>query len=353
MLILFWACVGKEPLDSAAQDAGDAVDPLSWSVLESGPYGVGYQQGVHSYEILGRTQEIDMNIWYPTEDVQGEPAVYFNIREDEDAFWDASWAPSAHEDGYPLLVFSHGSHLFGGSSAFLLRYFASHGWVVIAPDHKGHLTSDYTTPLELAIYYERFQNNNESLNFAESLGVKSDRAILAGYSFGALDGWANAGSVMNMDSIQEICDSGIFAQGCSAEEISLLEGGFGDERWEGIIPMAGANRYDWISEEGRSNLGVPLMQISGTEDDDEPQRLFDNVTGTPLHWLEIEGGCHQLFVEVPCPNIELEEGLSIVQIYSLAAARRHLFEDAGEEVVGLLDGSISVSPKASIVGKAE
>ena len=48
------------------------------------------------------------------------------------------WSLPVAEHGYPVLVFSHGS-LYGGSSAFLARHFASHGWVVAAPDHTGHL----------------------------------------------------------------------------------------------------------------------------------------------------------------------------------------------------------------------
>ncbi|MEC7986075.1 MAG: hypothetical protein VX278_13005 [Myxococcota bacterium] len=344
MWFLF-ACMSGKITDTAEIEV---IDPFDWSALEIGPYRVGYQQGVHSYTILDRSNEIDMNVWYPTEDSDGEPARYFNVRDDENAFQDASWADSVYSNGYPLMVFSHGSHLFGGSSAFLMRYFASHGWVVVAPDHKGHLTTDYLNELELSVYYERFINNNESLNFAESLGVNAQAAILIGYSFGALDGWANAGSAMNLPDIQALCDAGEFPAGCREDELDLFREGFGDARWRGIVAMAGANRYEWISEEGRSNLLVPMMQISGSEDDDEPQRLFDNVRGTPLHWVDIEGACHQLFVEVPCPNVSLEEGLSVVEGYSLAAARHSLLQDRSDQIVNLLDGSSSFSDKATI-----
>ena len=43
--------------------------------------------------------------------------------------------------------------LYGGSSAFLPRHFASHGWVVAAADHPGHLLSDYGDSVENFSFY--------------------------------------------------------------------------------------------------------------------------------------------------------------------------------------------------------
>ena len=43
------------------------------------------------------------------------------------------------DDGpYPLIVFSHGNGGLGVQSFFLTEYLASHGYVVVCPDHTGN-----------------------------------------------------------------------------------------------------------------------------------------------------------------------------------------------------------------------
>ena len=116
---------------------------LDWNIEEQGPYQVGYTTQEVAYELLGTTRQSTINIWYPTEDSSGEEAVYFSIVTDEDSFLDASWAAPVDGESFPLLIFSHGSWLYGASSSFLCRHFASHGWVVAAADHTGHLLTDY------------------------------------------------------------------------------------------------------------------------------------------------------------------------------------------------------------------
>ena len=302
------------------------TEHLTWDVSQTGPFQVGYTSQEATYSLLGEERTTLINIWYPTDETQGEAAKYFSIVEDEGAFVDASWSAPVAEHGYPVLVFSHGSFLYGGSSAFLPRHFASHGWVVAAPDHTGHLLSDYGDSVEASTFYLRPHNNSAALDALMSLdNVHTEHAILSGFSFGATDNWMNAGAQMNMESIEQLCTDGTLPSGCSEEETNLLAQGFLDSRFQGIIPMAGADRFDWISTQGRSNLEVPVLLISGTEDSDSPQTIVDEVQGVDLTSIEIEGGCHQLFSVGNCPQISTEEGYSIVQTHSLRFARDVLF----------------------------
>ena len=77
--------------------------------------------------------------------------------------------------------------------------------------------------------------------------------------------------------------------------------------------------------------------MSGTDDIDDPQRIFDENESTPLRWLEIQGGCHQAFALGSCPNISNEDTFRITKVYNLAFAREVLFQD--DSVTSLLDGS--------------
>lgn len=321
MIIWFFAC-GQPPVNQSSE----FTEHLTWDVSLAGPYQVGYTTKEVSYSLLGEERDTLINVWYPTEDLEGESAKYFSIVEDEGAFVDASWAEAMAEDGYPVLIFSHGSFLYGGSSAFIPRHFASHGWVIAAPDHTGHLLSDYGDSVEASTFYLRPFNNSAALDALASFdNVHTEEAILSGFSFGATDNWMNAGAQMNMDSISQMCTDGTLPSGCSEEELDLFAQGFQNSRFQAIIPMAGADRFEWISTQGRSNIDVPILMISGTEDSDSPQTIVDEVEGIELTSVEIEGGCHQLFSVGNCPQVSTEEGYSIVQTESLRFAREILF----------------------------
>lgn len=323
--MIFWIFACTEPTQ---KQSSDGTEHLSWDVSQVGPFQVGYTTKEVSYSLLGEERFTLINIWYPTDDTQGASAEYFSIVEDEGAFADASWAGAVAEQGYPALVFSHGSFLYGGSSAFLPKHFASHGWVVAAPDHTGHLLTDYGDSVEASTFYLRPFNNSAALDALDTFeNVHTDQAILSGFSFGATDNWMNAGATMNMTSITQMCTDGTLADGCSEEEISLFEQGFQDSRFKGIIPMAGADRFEWISTQGRSDIDIPVLMISGTEDSDSPQTIVDEVENVELTSIEIDGGCHQLFSVGNCPEISTQEGYSIVRTESLRFARDVLFEE--------------------------
>ena len=325
-MIFLLACVAEKNVDTAA--AEQAVH-LTWDAAEKGPYNIGYTTQNMSYELLGQERDTLINIWYPTEDTSGEDVRYFSIHLDEEAFLDANWAASVTEIGYPVLIFSHGSFLYGASSSFLPRHFASHGWVVAAPDHTGHLLTDYGEAVEASTFYLRPHNINAAIEAVATLpNVHTDDVIVSGFSFGATDNWMIAGAEMNMESIQLMCDDGTLPSGCRDDEYALLQAGFANPRVKAIVPMAGADRFAWISTQGRSNLDIPVLMISGTADDDAPQTIMDEVQGTEITDIRIEGGCHQLFSVGGCPDVPTEEGYSLVQTATLSFARDVLF---GEE----------------------
>ena len=68
-----------------------------------------------------------------------------------------------------------------------------------------------------------------------------------------------------------------------------------------------------------------------------------------MSWLEIEGGCHQLFGLGSCGLISDEIGFRIVHSYSLAFGREHILGDQSADTLGLLDGSIELDSAASLV----
>ncbi|MFP6684739.1 MAG: hypothetical protein VB934_08505, partial [Polyangiaceae bacterium] len=113
-------------------------DPFNYAVQDDGPFAAGYRTIETTYSSLAGAGErtITVNLWYPTQDTDGEPPRYELFLLDPDVFADASLAPSAYGGTYPVWVHSHGHTGFGGNSSEVWRHLATHGWVVVAPDHK-------------------------------------------------------------------------------------------------------------------------------------------------------------------------------------------------------------------------
>ena len=345
MLIVMAMACGDKTGDSAS-----SVDPLSWSPVGDGGMNVGYRLVEQTYtEPTGETLSVPISIWYPTEEASGDAPWYFSIVEDTEAILDATPAAALHADGYPVLIFSHGSFLYGGSSSFLARHFASHGWVVAAPDHVGNTLVDYGD-VPLPIYYRRPLNDRAAVDAVEAqsdlAAANTDRFVLAGYSFGGFDSWASIGAQLNRATYEKRCKSGHFTD-CTDAELDTLEAGFADSRIVAAIPMAGAGNFDYFDTATLAGLTTPVMQMSGTEDHDDPQGMWDLSEGTPLTWVSIEGGCHEMFSAGGCPDFDRDEGFSLIESYALAFARVHLLDDTNSEVVGLLDGT--TAPWESVV----
>lgn len=157
----FWAAValalaacGSPPPRGAGP--GYAPDPEA-----EGPFPV----GVTTVELLdqdratnGEPRRIRTEVWYPAapearamprDVVRWEseaPAEYrdrvarFGLAIEQDAARDAP--PERRVGRFPLVVFSHGAFGIRHQSVFATRHWASHGYVVAAPDHAGNTLWD-------------------------------------------------------------------------------------------------------------------------------------------------------------------------------------------------------------------
>ena len=321
---------------------------------------MGHKSGETQYrDPLGQDIILPLDIWYPTEDSSGEDATYFDTFNDDLAWAEASLADAIHNDGHPVLVFSHGSNLYGASSAFLMRHFASHGWVTVAPTHVGNTvvdlnsgdcdTDDFSCRSE-NVWLQRPLNTVAALDAVVSvLGSPPsvDSVVLAGFSYGAYDTWIHAGARVSESELRQACSVGGISGGCSDAGIEAISSLRRDDRVAAIIPMAGAHAFPFDMD-GRSNLDTPVLQMSGTQDDDDPKWIWDNTENTPMTWLSIEGACHGLWSFGGCSDIETIEGQNLISTYALAFARRHLLGDTSEETTTLLDGSYIPWPSTDI-----
>ncbi len=143
----------KSPLPFEPAGRVSAPDP---TVM--GPFGVGVRTTTYEdtsrLEPDGGTRKLVTEIWYPTlPGTTGEKAVYDILTvftpEQQAQIADAGVtipklqtdairdAPIASELGpYPVVIFSHGKAAIRWQSTYLTVTLASHGYVVVAPDHE-------------------------------------------------------------------------------------------------------------------------------------------------------------------------------------------------------------------------
>lgn len=332
-LFLLIGCSGDK--DTATSDpAPPGVDWRSLDAQEAGPFSVGHRTLEHTYTAFegDKPRTITVDVWYPTEDSSGDDAIYA-YGSDALAFEDAAPAAPIHDGGYPVHLHSHGFQGWGATSSFMMRHFASHGWVAVAPNHVGNLLADHEDPLYTAHYIHKLRDLQESLDILPDAALagepRLDAVVLSGHSFGAsYSTWGGAGA--RFDAVEETCaNESMPAGGCTAAELAAFTSGtLQDDRVAAIIPMAGTVRQSFFGETGYEAVTEPVLFMSGTEDGpDSSQEQWETATQAQMLWTSLEGGCHQSFALGQCSTLDVELGYTIVNTYALAFARKHILGD--------------------------
>lgn len=335
-------------------------DPLTYPVDETGPFAVGHRLIDVSYEspVTG-TRTLEVNLWYPTGDTEGTPPTYSMIFDDDDVFSDASTLPPAYPGGYPVLVHSHGHRGYGGNSSDLMRHFASHGWLVVAPEHKDNTLLGGIDPRPFHHYYQRPLDIRACLDALEDLPaddpvagkIDMSQVAMTGHSFGTYTAWAVAGASFDVDAIQAACDSGELEVECPPDEMAVFETDLSDPRVEVAVPMAGGGRDAFFGTDGYDAATIPMLLMTGSEDEVGAQELFDGIGSVDLTWVDVAGGCHQLYGYGDCPNLPNEIGFPIVNTYVLAFARRYALDDDDSAVEAIVEGTDTVAPEVTFQAK--
>lgn len=357
------------PADDAsdATSEGDAApaDPLSWPVDARGPYSPAYHVGHVTYQPTGglASRTIEVHYWYPTSEPNAVRPKYLNAFSDPESSVDAPPAASAYTGGYPVLVHSHGYKGFAGNSATLFRYLATHGWVVVAPEHLGNTLLDTPAALPLAVSLQRPLDMRAALDHALSpssgdpLEGKLDAAKIAvsGHSFGTYTVWALAGAKLDTTAIRGFCaESPARYPDCDEALLAAFDADLTEPRAKAFVPMAGGES-DFFGPSGYgATVRGPVLLMTGTVDRGTNDRPFSDASGFDFTWVDVEGGCHQLFglgnnslPDAACKALPDAEGFAIVDTWLLAYLRAKVLGDTTPQVTGIVDGSISVSSRVT------
>lgn len=322
---LIWIfCVGcsSKPLPFAPASENAAPAPS-----ELGPYAVGVRtvtlsdlRRTKTSSITGEItpRKLVTEIWYPAdEDARGGPGRVYRAPDILtpdliERIGDVSFIslpttavenaePRREGEKFPLVIFSHGNGGVRMQSTYYTIALASHGYIVVAPDHTDDTLADFIRrggfmPGELIASYDDRSNDVRFLiDHFTKLGGGDPLAGLV--------------------DVEQIGTSGHSFGGV----ISIRSAGL-DRRVKAVVAQAPAGyTLAWIGvETPLPEIGVPIEIQSGARDETTPQdphavSLWENMA-PPRWWLSLETAGHFTFSDLCVFDLRAIEGATMVGI---------------------------------------
>ncbi len=279
-------------------DDKNAPDPSA-----PGPFPVGVKTFTFTHQgHQGKWRKIIVEVWYPaTEEARDAPKEAIDLKEfapddvkpifdntvvtqiPTNSVRDAQFRTS---DGpYPLIIFSHGAFGIRFQNVFYTELLASHGYVVVSPDHADNTLYDLLRnggydgsivaksaldrPYDIVHLLDKmFEKNSDSADFFFG-SFNEDLIGITGHSFG--------GMVSFLSPMQ-------------------------DSRFKAAVPMTPATQALGPMGYDISKFPIPVMVMSGTKDntletDVEMAKPFE-ILPSPKYYFELLTGGHYTYTDI-------------------------------------------------------
>jgi predicted dienelactone hydrolase len=199
MLPLLLACA--TPVD----DTGAA--PTFHPPDAPGPWAAG------TFDVVADTSggELHLQVWYPAASGADEDTVRYDDLIQGDALDEP---PADCAQPRPVMVFSHGNGGMRFQSIFWTEFLATHGWVVVAPDHPENTVYDLDEsilldvamrrPLEVAASFDWLVDTSGDGALAGCLDASAGYAV-SGHSFGGYTTVVVTGTVIDLAASAAWC----------------------------------------------------------------------------------------------------------------------------------------------------
>lgn len=223
---------------------------------------------------------------------------------------DVSWKNVAHrdapvrelasegaraEDGWPLIVFSHGSGGMRNGYVYLVEMLASHGYIVMAADHTGN--ARYT------ILDGAFVPAGGPRQASSAADRPHDQKFL-------IDEMVRMNAGADSRFAGRVNCSRVGAAGMSFGGYTTMAAAEIDPRICCVMPLAAGGPMPL--GEKRGNSSTPAMVMVGTEDvvvSNEQNRQYYDETAADSYWVELKQGGHMTFASVDQYNTNLGNGV--------------------------------------------
>ncbi len=279
---------------------------------ELGPFPV----GVRTFEAVDEARRnvtddgprpVTFDVYYPstTEAVEGVPREIVSVLNIEvlpaPAYRDVTVADGA----YPMVLFSHGFEGIRFQSLFHLTHLASHGFVVVSPDHHGNTIPDGLADIvdeatavnrafDMKFVMDRILDETTESGTVFSESIDADRIGMSGHSYGGYESFILTGGEV---------------AGTALDETTVTLGTFTDPRIKAILPMAPRTmrRVDAVTlgDDYFATVTVPTLIIGSELDMTDPffvdaMRAFEGLPiGAELVGLaEVLAGGHNTFTDL-------------------------------------------------------
>ncbi|MGL5508595.1 MAG: alpha/beta hydrolase [Microcoleaceae cyanobacterium] len=218
----------------------------------------------------------------------------------------------AADQNKPLIIFTHGRGSVRSELEYLAEHLASHGYVVVTPEHPGSNENQINTKLTIApqeflarprdinfVIDQLAQMNNTAGEWRGKLGT--DNILIIGYSLGGSTALSLAGAEMDLSETEENCQANImtFSLGevtqCVAAQLPEDKYDLREPRIKSAIALSPTTSL-LFGENGLSKLAVPTLMLFGSEDKTTPamtEQVIPFLQIPSPRWLVgIIGGTH-------------------------------------------------------------
>jgi predicted dienelactone hydrolase len=253
-------------------------------------------------------------------------------------------SPERTAKPYPLVVFSHGYAISPIVFSTLVEHYASHGYIVLAPEHNETFDDQSLDGFWKALV-DRPVDITRTIDYAQQLTkprasfagmIDMNNIAVVGHSYGGYTALAAAGARFDFaayktrcaalaadDPLNFFCTPVIPKEADMATRAGLgsvpsgLWPSLGDDRVKAVISMAGdAYPFD---QRGLAELKMPIMVMGGTVDDGTPytwgtKLTYDYVGSKNKTMITFPGAGHLLFVD-PCDNLPWVQNFSYGDVF--------------------------------------
>lgn len=333
---------GCSPAEPGTIPAATETAPPSLAYAARGPRAVGYRVFTTTD---AQQRPLTLRAWYPTsrsDDARPASITYTAPNKFDEELTPGkvitsvgraivNARPRRQGGPYPLVVLSHGYGLSPIVYSTLAEHYASHGYIVLGPEHNetfdGSLTGFWKALIDRPADIGRTIDHAERLTQPRApLGglIDLDHIAVVGHSYGGYTALAAGGARFDFDAYRARCaalasddpltffcdpvlprESDMAARAGLPTVPSGLWPSLGDPRVTAVISMAG-DAYPF-NERGLRELRVPVMALGGTVDDGTPytwgaKLTYDHAGSQSKSLVSFPGAGHMLFLD-PCENL--------------------------------------------------